>query len=115
MFFDSLKKELEIRNFSPKTIKAYLYYNTDLVRYCQKDPTTISEIDIKEYVRYLLSERKVSSSTARFALKPEDFDLENKVLWVRQGKGKKDRQTIISDKIISDLANLLGDAETGHY
>lgn len=184
MFFDALKKELEIRNFSPKTVKAYLFYNNDLVKYCQKDPTTITEADIKKYVWYLLGERKASSYTARLALnaikfyyrtvkkrrfyfnfglprretklpvvlsrpevtkllasldnekhclilslmysaglrvsevvalRPEDFDLETKVLWVRQGKGRKDRQTVISDKIINDLANLLDRAATGWY
>ena len=184
MFFDALKKELEIRNFSPKTVKAYLFYNTDLVRYCQKDPMAIKESDVKDYLWYLLEQRRVSSATARLALnaikfyyrtvkkrrfyfnfslprgekklpvvlsrqevvrlleslinpkhslilslmysaglrvsevvviKPEDFDLPEKVLWVRQGKGKKDRQTVISDRIIDELTNLLARTETGQY
>ena len=36
-------------------------------------------------------------------LKVEDIDFDNRILWVRQGKGKKDRQTIISEKLIADL------------
>ena len=184
MFFDSLKKELEIRNFSPKTVKAYLFYNTDLVRYCQKDPTVIKEVDVKDYLWYLLEQRHVSAATARLALnaikfyyravkkrrfyfnfglprgekklpvvltkaevimvlsavsnikhqlilslmysaglrvsevvalKPEDFDLENKILWVRQGKGKKDRQTVISEKIIDELRRQLATVPLGQY
>ena len=184
MFFDALKKELEIRNFSSKTVKAYLFYNTDMVRYCQKDPTAIKESDVKNYLWYLLEQRRVSASTARLAfnaikfyyrtvkkrrfhfnfalprgekklpvvlsrseitrllenltnpkhslilslmysaglrvsevvvLKPEDFDLAEQVLWVRQGKGRKDRQTVISDKIFNDLDNLLAKTETGQY
>jgi len=184
MFFDALKKELEIRNFSQKTVKAYLFYNTDLVRYCQKDPTAITESDIKDYLWYLLKQRQVSAATARLAqnaikfyyrqvkkrrfyfsfrlpkgekklpvvlskeevnlllaavsnqkhklilslmysaglrvsevvkLKVEDIDFDNRILWVRQGKGKKDRQTIISEKLIADLQNLISKKELGQY
>jgi len=172
MFFDALKKELEIRNFSQKTVKAYLYYNTDLARYCQKDPTLIKEQDIKDYLWHLLEERKVSSATARLAinaikfyyrqvkkrrfsfyyrlpkqekklpvvlsrqevkillvqpvntkhrlilslmygaglrvseavkLKAADFDFANKIIWVRDGKGGKDRQTLLPQGLGEDL------------
>lgn len=186
MFFDSLSKELKIRNYSQKTIKSYLYYNQDLLNFSKKDPTAIKEADIKQYIEYLLEQRKVSSSTARLALnalkfyysnikqrrfnyllrthlpkqpkrlpvvlskievqrlldvvsnpkhkmilalmyssglrvsevvklKAEDFDFDNKILWVRQGKGKKDRQTIISEKLIFDLQNLVTQKELGQY
>src|SRR3989344_1472405 len=68
MFFDSLKKELELRNLSPKTIKIYLYYNQNLIDYCGKDPRSVNESDIKDYINYLLNERAVSAATARLAL-----------------------------------------------
>jgi len=73
MFFDSLKKELAIRNFSQKTVKVYLYYNQNLIDFCQKDPTLIKESDIKAYIEYLLEEKKVSGSTARLALNALKF------------------------------------------
>ena len=34
-------------------------------------------------------------------LKIKDIDFENKVLWVRDGKGGKDRMTIISDEVLN--------------
>ncbi len=180
----SLKRELEIRNFSPKTVQAYLYYNTDLIRHCQKNPASISESDIKDYLWNLLDNRKVSASTARLAfnaikfyyrqvkkrrfyfnfrlpkgesklpvvlskeevrkllnltnnkkyrlilalmysaglrvsevvkLKAEDIDFGNNILWVRQGKGNKDRQTIISEKLVFDLKNLVFQKNKGQY
>jgi site-specific recombinase XerD len=73
MFFDALKKELEIRNYSQKTIKSYLYYNHDLLIFSQKDPTAIKESDIKQYIEYLLKQRKTSSATARLALNALKF------------------------------------------
>ncbi|MFA6322845.1 MAG: tyrosine-type recombinase/integrase [Candidatus Buchananbacteria bacterium] len=68
MFFDSLKKDLESRNFSQKTIKAYLYYNHDFIEHAKKDPKMVKESDIKDYIWYLLNDRKISSSTARLAI-----------------------------------------------
>ena len=54
MFFDSLKRELKIRNFSQKTVKIYLYYNRDLLDFCQKDPRWVRESDIRRYIQYLI-------------------------------------------------------------
>ena len=186
MFFDSLKRELKIRNFSQKTIKIYLHYNEDLLKFCQKDPRYVRESDIRDYIQYLVEEKGVSPSTTRLALsalkfyylniqkrrfnylftismskkpkrlpvvlskfevsrllnavvnskhklilalmysaglrvsevvklKAEDFDFDDKILWVRQGKGKKDRQTIISKKLEPVLIKLVEAKEKGEY
>jgi len=186
MFFDALKRELEIRNFSQKTVKCYLYYNQDLIKHAKKDPRFINESDIREYLTYLFKERHVSGATARLALnalkfyylnvqkrrfhylfkgklpkqpkrlpvvlskeevsrllssvsnpkhklilslmyssglriseavklKVENIDLANKILWVRQGKGNKDRQTIISDKLIGILFDAAATKKLGQY
>lgn len=39
-------------------------------------------------------------------LRVQDIDLEAKTIFVHQGKGKKDRISILSDRLISDLATL---------
>ena len=36
-------------------------------------------------------------------LKPRDIDARRKVLWVRQGKGRKDRQTLLPEKLLELL------------
>lgn len=51
--FDTLARELRIRNYSQKTIKSYLYYNEELLRFCQKDPREVNTEDIKSYLDYL--------------------------------------------------------------
>ena len=48
-------------------------------------------------------------------LKAEDVDLANKILWVRQGKGGKDRQRIVSDKLINDLQRGINQRKVGEY
>ena len=177
MFFCALENEFKLRNFSPKTSKSYLFYNRDLINYCQKDPRFIKEADIKQYIEYLIRDRQVSAATARLAinaikfyyiniqkrkfnflvagvlpkmtkklpvvlskeevsrligvtdnpkhklilslmysaglrvsevvkLKTQDIDFDRQILIVRQGKGKKDRQSLISQKIFSELKHL---------
>jgi len=48
-------------------------------------------------------------------IRVEDVDLDSKVLWVRQGKGGKDRQSIISDKLIGDLKVRISQLQLGEY
>jgi hypothetical protein len=37
-----LKQEMKLRKFSSKTIKSYLYYITDLLKYSSKNPKTVN-------------------------------------------------------------------------
>ena len=48
-------------------------------------------------------------------LKVKDIDIQEKIIMVREGKGKKDRMTILSEKIISDLSVFLEDRKPGEY
>jgi len=185
MFFDALEKELKIHNFSQKTVKTYLYFNQDLLKFCQKEPAAVKESDIKAYLNHLLEQGK-SGATARLALnslkfyyfrirkrrfnylsgsnlpkkpkrlpvvlskeevarllgsvsnpkhklilalmysaglrvgevvklKTEDIDFDNKIIWVRQGKGKKDRRSVISEKLLDVLKHLVNVKKVGQY
>ena len=62
-----LEIELKIRGFSPRTILNYLYYNKQFLRYITKEPNLIDENDIKEYIAWLISEKKASPSTIALA------------------------------------------------
>ena len=48
-------------------------------------------------------------------LKVKDIDIQEKIIMVREGKGKKNRMTILSEKIISDLSVFLEDRKPGDY
>jgi len=48
-------------------------------------------------------------------LKTEDIDLDNKIIWIRQGKGSKDRQSILPDKLIYVLTKLVKNKNVGQY
>lgn len=61
--FDDLQRELISRKNSPKTIKAYIYYNEDFLRFAKKSHADVVNEDIKNYLFYLADEKDSSAST----------------------------------------------------
>lgn len=62
---DQMQRDLQLRGLSPKTQKAYLNQVRDFARYFKKSPDQLGEDEVKEYLHYLLKEKKVSDSTYR--------------------------------------------------
>lgn len=53
---------LDLKGFSPATKKTYLQHMKNYTRYFKKSPEMMGETEIKEYLHYLISERKVGNS-----------------------------------------------------
>ena len=49
--FEDLRRELSFREYSPKTIKAYIHYNRDFLRKSKKPPQQVTNGDIGRYIR----------------------------------------------------------------
>ena len=58
-----LETELKLRGFSPRTVKTYLYQNQLFLNYTNKKSNEINEDDIKSYLAYILSDKKLTHST----------------------------------------------------
>lgn len=58
----NVEKELKLREFSQKTRKAYLHHIGKFLCYFMKDPVLLDESHIKEYMLYLIDEKRVSRS-----------------------------------------------------
>ena len=71
--FEDLRKELTLRKYSQKTIKAYTRYNEDFLKVVGKAPGDITEVDIKNYLFHLIEERKISTSTLNSAVSALKF------------------------------------------
>lgn len=71
--FDDLRKELIARKYSNNTIKAYMYYNQELISLSGKMPSEISDSDIKDYLLYLSEEKKSATSTLNQAINALKF------------------------------------------
>ena len=56
-------KQMELRNFSPKTQTAYLAAVANLSKHYMKSPQAILQAEVEDYLLYLKKERKLSYST----------------------------------------------------
>ncbi len=65
---ESLKRDLLSRRCSPRTIKSYLHYNEDFLRFTKKSPMCVSNSDVRDYLCYLVEKRNVSASTLNVAI-----------------------------------------------
>ena len=169
---DKLQTELKIRGFSDQTIKSYTFHNQKFLEFVKKEPESINQEDIKQYMAYMMSEKELKPSSVSLAmsalrflydemmeknlfanikmpklekklpivltkkevkkiidvtenkkykllikmlyssglrvsvcvsLREDDLDLDEKMGTVRSGKGKKDRNIILSENLASDL------------
>jgi integrase/recombinase XerD len=166
-------EDLQIRNYSPTTIRIYLHSVAEFAHYFRKPPDQLGPEHIRQYQLFLMKEKQVSLPSyiqmvcalrfffthtlnqkiaieripfprrerklpmilsqeevkalleaprtlrhrallavlygcgVRVAevthLKVTDIDARRQVLWVRQGKGRKDRQTLLSPKLLELL------------
>ena len=69
---NNLEQELRIRGFSSRTISAYLHYNKELLRFASGFSDDINKQDIKDYLDYLISSKK-STSTVNLAINALKF------------------------------------------
>ena len=59
---DRMHANMRLRNFSPRTINAYLWHVKEFTRYFGKSTDLLGEEEVRQYLQYLLDERKVSWS-----------------------------------------------------
>ena len=160
----NLKQELKLRKFSPKTIKSYLYYNTEFlkfkidknissstlsliinalkfyyrqilgrnllfnIKHPKKDkklPVVLSKKEVREILgtidnaKHKLCLALMYSAGLRISeivkLKVKDLDFDNQILWVRGGKGNKDRQTLLPKILMNVLKRYTQNSSLNAY
>jgi len=72
LWLDKLEKDLVARKYSTKTIKLYVHYNREFLKFSKKNPYEISNDDVREYLYYLV-EKNVSTSTLNIAINALKF------------------------------------------
>lgn len=179
----NLEKMMKLRYFSQRTIKSYLYYNRELLKFTGKSPSIITNADIKEYLGDLVK-TGISASTLNVAInalklyyrglmkrrfftdikavhrdkklpvvlskeemkrliiapanakhrlilefmyatgarvsevtqmKFGDLDLDRGLCYIRQGKGRKDRTTLISKKLVQEIIDNFDNKKSSDY
>lgn len=71
--FEDLRRDLVSRKYRPKTIKAYIYYNEDILRFAKKSHVDVINENIKNYLFYLVDEKDSSASTLNIAINALKF------------------------------------------
>lgn len=95
LHLEGLRRELTSRKYSPKTIKAYLYYNEDFLRFVGKNPAEISNEDIRNYLFYLAERKAFSASTLNITINALKFyygEMLNKNFVYEIKRPKKDKK-----------------------
>ncbi len=59
---DQMKRDLELKNYSPKTRICYLAAVKSIALHFRRSPDGLSEEEIREYLHYLIQEKKASQS-----------------------------------------------------
>ena len=63
-FYETIRRELRLRNYSPKTIKAYVSCLRSFVAHFKpRHPRHLAQSDIRNYLVYLITEKKHSAGT----------------------------------------------------
>jgi site-specific recombinase XerD len=71
--FDILKKELQSRKYSRKTIKSYIYYNKEFHAFCGKTPDQVDARDLLNYLSYLTEQRGYRAASVNIAISALKF------------------------------------------
>lgn len=66
-FYEKMKDDLELKGLSERTQKLYLGEMRRFVKHFYKSPDNLGEEEIKEYLLYLLREKKCSTSSVNLA------------------------------------------------
>ena len=107
---NALATELKLRGFSNNTVQAYLHYNQGFLNFCKKDPNDVSEMDAKEYLAHLISEKRLRPASLSLALSALKFYygevLKKKVLsGIKPPKPEKKLPVVLTKSEIKRMIN----------
>lgn len=107
-----------LKFYFEKILRRRFFLNIPRAKKENKLPVALSKEEVKFFlscvdnVKYKLIFGIIYSSGLRISeatqLKVKDFDFSNGILWVRQGKGAKDRQTILPKIVIPVMKKYVG-------
>jgi len=106
---DKLKRELEIRNFSRKTIKSYLYFIAQYLEYSQKKG--LNENTVKDFIQKEISRKNPSTVSSEIsAIKFFFNNILNQEIKLNHPKRNKPIPEVLTpeeiNKIINTISNI---------
>lgn len=102
-----VESELRLRGYSPHTLEKYLHFNRDLLKRITSPPDQITKEEIKQYLGWLLAERRLARRTINLARAAIVFAqrevLEREVGSIRIPKIEQSLPVVLSREEISRL------------
>ncbi len=71
--YNQMKMDLELKNFSPKTVNCYLTCMVNFVRHHGRSPVELGEEEIRNYLLYLIKEKRASQASINQAYSAMKF------------------------------------------
>lgn len=108
-----LQQEMKLRNFSQKTVKSYIFYIKECLRFSGVDPRSTTQKDVRSYLEYLV-DKNLSASTLNIAYSALKFYFSNILhrkffSYIPRAKKVKKLPVVLSKnevkKIISSIKN----------
>jgi len=90
----NFQQEMKLRNFSPKTVKSYSYYITNILQFANKGASSISAEDVRSYLE-MLADSNSSASTINSAYSALKFYFGNilhRKFFVNIPRAKKEKK-----------------------
>jgi len=104
---ETMKNEIKLRNYSPKTLKAYIHWANNFEQfYKDKKPEDLDTLDFRKYLEYLAVEVKVSASSQDQAFNALKKKLGNLKSIPRTKKGKSIPTVLSFEEVESLLKHL---------
>ena len=107
--YDQMKMDLELKNFSPKTVTCYLTCMVNFVRHYGQSPVEMGEEEIRKYLHYLIHEKKASQSIIKQAYSAMKFFYETTLgkVWnatrIPRSKLRKKLPVVLSTQEVQSL------------
>ena len=70
MLQDRMEQSMRLQRLSDRTVVAYLYYVREFTRYFGVSPDRLGEDHVRQYLDYLISERKMTNFAFRIDRQP---------------------------------------------
>jgi integrase/recombinase XerD len=71
--YDQMKMDLELKNYSPKTVSCYLHCMVQFVRHYGRPPMEMGDQEIRNYLHHLIKVKQVSQSSINQAYSAMKF------------------------------------------
>lgn len=111
-----LEAELKLRGFSKETLRSYLKHNRLFLKYIKKSPDQITEEDVKQYLAYEISDRKVTPRTVSLKLSALKFFydgiLQKNITDIKTPKIPKSLPAVLTKEEVKNLIDAAGSDKT---